>query len=283
MLFSDDTHARAARPSRHWADWVSADFAQLDKARAIAVLPVAAIEQHGPHLPLSVDADLAAGIVAAALPHLPATLPALFLPVQAIGYSPEHLGFAGTLSLRAHTVLHLWGELAECVAATGVRRLLLFNTHGGNVGLLDVAARDWRTRLGLTVFHTSWFNLPLIGADGEDVRQRFSAHEHRFGAHAGQIETAMMLALRPERVRMAAAARFHSASEERAARWPLLGDGRSAKLAWAAEDYNPQGAVGDAAAARAEDGQALIDAAGRALAQLLVEFDGWADVARSTR
>ena len=264
-----------AAASRHWADWRSPDFARLDRARAIAVLPVAAIEQHGPHLPQTVDADLAHGIVEAALPHLPPELPALFLPPLSIGYSPEHLGFAGTLSLKADTVLRLWGDVAESVAASGLRRLLLLNIHGGNVGLLDVAARDWRQRLGLTVVSSSWFNWPLIGPDGEDVSARFSAAEHRFGVHAGQIETAMMLALRPERVDMAAARDFASSSQRRAALCPLLGDGRSAKLAWMAQELNPAGATGHAAAARAEDGRAVLDAAGRALARLLVDFDRW--------
>jgi creatinine amidohydrolase len=86
-------------PSRFWADLATTDFAALDPVHTVAVLPVAATEQHGPHLPLSVDQALADGVVAAALPHLPADLPALFLPTQAVGYSPEHTAFAGTLTL----------------------------------------------------------------------------------------------------------------------------------------------------------------------------------------
>ncbi|MBY4599992.1 creatininase family protein [Ottowia caeni] len=260
-------------PSRFWHDLATTDFAALTMARTIAVLPVAATEQHGPHLPLSVDADLAHGIVNAALPHLPPDSPALFLPVQAIGYSPEHASFPGTLTFKAETVIRLWAEIAESVAASGVRKLLIFNTHGGNVGLLDVVARDLRTRLGLLAYTASWFNLPLIGPDGEDVSARFSAGEHRFGVHAGQIETAMMRALKPERVRMEAAQDFHSTSRDRAKVFPILGNGKSAKLAWAAQDYNPAGAMGNAAAATAEDGRALLEASGRALAQLIGEID----------
>ncbi len=260
-------------PLRFWHDLTTTDFASLALERVIAVLPVAATEQHGPHLPLSVDADLAQGIVAASLPYLPADLPALFLPVQAIGYSPEHTAFAGTLTLKADTVIRLWTEVAESVAACGVKKLLIFNTHGGNVGLLDIVARDLRARLELLVYTSSWFNLPLRGSDGEDVSLRFSAEEHRFGVHAGQIETAMMRALKPERVRMDAARHFHSTSKDRAAHFPTLGNGKSAKLAWAAQDYNPAGAMGNAAAATAEDGHALLDSAGRSLAQLLIEID----------
>ena len=260
-------------PSRFWADLATTDFAALDRARAIAVLPVAATEQHGPHLPLSVDTDLVDGVVRACLPHLPEGLPALFLPTQAVGYSPEHMAFAGTLTLKADTLIRLWTDIAESVAASGVNKLVLFNSHGGQVSLLDVVARDLRARLGMLVYSVSWFNLPLVDEAGADVNALFSADEHRFGVHAGDVETSMMLALRHEQVRMAQAQHFHSTSQDRAARFPILGNGKSAKLAWQMQDYSPQGAAGDAAAATADKGQALVQAAGRSLARLLVEID----------
>ena len=260
-------------PPRHWSNLKSPDFAELDLARCIAVLPVAATEQHGPHLPLNVDATLVEGVIAAALPHLPATQPILFLPTQAVGFSPEHTRFAGRLTLKAETVIRLWTELAESVAQTGVKKLVLLNSHGGQVGLLDVVARDLRARLGMLVYSVNWFNLPLTGEDGKPVNDLFSATEHRFGIHAGEIETSMMLALKPEQVDMAAAQNFHSTSQDRAEKFSLLGDGRSAKLAWQMQDYNPHGAVGNAAAATAEKGRALLGAAGRSLARLLVEID----------
>ncbi|NCT99641.1 MAG: creatininase family protein [Comamonadaceae bacterium] len=264
----------AATPSsRYWQDLGSAEFAALDRGRAIAVLPVAATEQHGPHLPLSVDADIARGVIEAAQGHLPADLPALFLPLQAVGFSPEHTAFAGTLTLKADTLMRLWTELAECVADAGVKKLLIFNTHGGQVGLLDPVARDLRARRGLLVVSTSWFQLPLLDAHGQDVNARFSAHEQRFGAHAGEVETALMRVLNPGRVRMELARNFASSSEQRAQRFEILGNGRSAKFAWQAQDLNPVGAAGNAAAATAENGRALLDAAGRALARLLVEMD----------
>ena len=260
-------------PSRYWADLTSPDFATLDRDRAIAILPVAAIEQHGPHLPLQVDTALADAMVQACLPHLPADLPALFLPTQAVGYSPEHTAFQGTLTLRAETVIRLWTEMAECVAASGVRKLVLFNTHGGNVGLMDVVGRELRTRLGMLVYSVSWFNLPLHGPDGEDILARFSPEERRFGVHAGQMETAMMLALKPRLVRQSKMQAFESSSQARAAAHRILGNGKSAKLAWAAQDLNHEGAAGNAAAANVDDGMALLDAAGRALADLLKEID----------
>lgn len=260
-------------PSRFWSELSAADFAALDGERTIAVLPVAAIEQHGPHLPLSVDADISRGVIEAALPHLAPELPVLFLPPQVVGFSPEHTAFAGTLTLKAETIIRLWTELGDCVADAGVKKIVLFNTHGGQVGLLDPVARDLRARRGLMAFSTSWFQWPLHGPDGEDVNARFPAHEHRFGAHAGEVETALMLAMRPALVRMALAEHFASSSEARAARFPILGNGRSARFAWQTQDLNPSGAVGNAAAATAENGAAVLDAAGRALAQLLGEID----------
>jgi creatinine amidohydrolase len=264
----------AMTPKTHfWSDLTTADFATLNTARAIAVLPVAATEQHGPHLPLSVDSDIASGVIAAALPHLAPDLPALFLPLQAVGFSPEHARFAGTLTLKAETLMRVWTEIGECVAASGVKKLVLFNAHGGQVGAMDLVARDLRARLGMLVYSVSWFNLPLFDEQGEDVSARFSADEHRFGIHAGEIETAMMLALKPERVRMDQAGYFRSASQARAADFPILGNGKSAKLGWQMQDYNAEGAVGNAGAATAENGHLLLNAAGRALAALLAEID----------
>lgn len=260
-------------PTRHWSDLSTADFAAIDRSRAIAVLPVAATEQHGPHLPLSVDTDIVNGVVAAALPHIAPDLPALFLPTQAVGFSPEHTRFAGTLTLKAETLIRVWTELGECVAASGVKKLVLLNSHGGQVGALDLVARDLRARLGMLVYSVNWFNLPLLDAQGQDVNALFSAEEHRFGIHAGEIETSMMRALRPERVCMERAEYFRSTSQDRAERFATLGNGKSAKLGWMMQDYNPEGAVGNATAATADKGHALLDAAGRALARLLAEID----------
>ena len=259
--------------SRFWANLSTCDFAQLDLTRTIAVLPVAATEQHGPHLPLSVDTVLVDGVVAAALPHLRPDLKVLFLPTQAVGLSPEHARFAGTLSLKAETILRLWTDLGESVAAAGIKKLVLFNSHGGQVSVMDLVARDLRARLDLLVYSVSWFNLPLRDAQGQDVNALFGADEHRFGIHAGDIETSMMLALAPAHVDMVQARDFYSSAQERAGKFDILGNGKSAKLGWQMQDYNPAGAVGNAAAATADKGRAVVDAAGRSLARLLAEID----------
>jgi len=258
----------ATPPSRFWADLTTRDFASLDVAATVAVLPLGATEQHGPHLPLGVDESIVDGVVQAALVQLPAALPVLVLPTQRVGYSPEHAAFPGTLTLSFQTVVASWIELGECVARSGLKKLLLLNAHGGQASLMDVVARELRARCGLIVYSCNWWNLPATGA----AANLFSAEEHRFGVHGGEIETSLVLALRPERVRMDRAANFGSTSRERAAAYPVLGNGTSAKLGWMMQDYNPEGAAGNAAAATEAKGKAMLESAGRQLAVMLEEF-----------
>lgn len=259
-------------PSRFWADLSTRHFTQAMQTglaeRTLAVLPVAATEQHGPHLPCSVDTDLVNGVIQASLAHLDASAPVLFLPTQAVGRSAEHQAFAGTLSLSAETTLRVWMELGASVARAGVKKLLLFNAHGGQVSLLDIVARDLRCQHGLLAYSSNWYTLPIEA----QLDAHFSAQEQRFGVHAGDIETSMMLALRPQFVQMQHAQNFVSRAQTRAPLYPIVGNGRSAKLGWQMQDYHEAGAAGNAAAATAEKGQVLIQAAGQQLAALLHEL-----------
>ena len=267
-----DSSSSHTWPARYWAQVSARDFALAQTnglaAQTVAVLPVGAVEQHGPHLPLSVDTTLVEGIVQTALPQVPAAVPVLVLPTQQIGLSLEHENFAGTLGLSPATLLALWAEIGACVARAGVKKLLIFNAHGGNVSSMDIVARQLRMQCGLLVYHSSWFNLPL--PDG--VQHAFCAHEHRFGVHGGEIETSMMLHLDAAHVQMQHARNFASTSELRARDYPVLGNGRSAKLGWAMEDYNPAGAAGNAAGADALRGKATVEAAAHSLAALLQEI-----------
>ena len=259
-------------PSKFWADLTSRQFALLAASsvidQTVAVLPVAATEQHGPHLPVSVDTTLVNGVIEAALEHLPADLPVLFMPTQQVGKSTEHIRYPGTLTLSAQTLISVWMELGACVARAGIKKLLLFNSHGGQASVMDIVARDLRTAHDLTVFSSNWYTLPL----GEEVMNLFPPDEHRFGIHAGDIETSMMLALREKYVDMAHAQHFHTQAEERSKTYPILGNGVSAKLGWQMQDYNPYGAAGNATLATAAKGHAVINAAGLQLAQLLQEI-----------
>ena len=258
-------------PSRWWAEVSAHDFAKAQgsglAADTVAVLPVGAVEQHGPHLPLGVDAMLIEGVVKETLPQLPARLPVLFLPPQNIGFSVEHSNYAGTLSLSPATLIALWTELGACVARAGIKKLLLLNGHGGQVSMMDIVARELRIQHGLLVYSASWFGLVDDAAN-----QQFCAHEHRFGVHGGEVETSMLLHLAPQTVHMGRAMNFASTSEDRASKYRWIGNGRSAKLGWAIEDYNPAGAAGNAAAATAERGAAMVKSSAQGLVELLQEI-----------
>ncbi|MGY8904353.1 MAG: creatininase family protein [Burkholderiales bacterium] len=255
-------------PSRWWAELTTTDFTQLQESGAasqlLAVLPLAATEQHGPHLPLGVDSLLLDGIIAAALVHLPTQVPALFLPPQNVGRSVEHIAFPGTLTLPFEALLHSWLALGECVAGVGVRKLVLLNSHGGNVSSMDIVGRELRARCGLQIWLMNTFQLALP----PELQALFTPEELRFGAHAGALETALMLALAPHLVRPAALQNFASASQSRHAAHPLLA-ANGVKLAWATQDLNLQGAAGDTRQASAEKGRALLAAYGLALAGVL--------------
>ena len=253
-----------ALPSRYWARLTTADFGSIDTSACVAVLPVAATEQHGPHLPLNVDTVIADGLVEATIARLEPACPALFLPTQVIGKSDEHLAFAGTLSLDAATLAATWRAIGRAVAAAGVRRLVLFNTHGGNVSTMDIAGRSLRVDEGLAVFSVNWYDLGLPAGIAD-------ADELRFGVHGGLVETALMLALAPATVRMALAENFPSRRQDHARQFEILGDGRSSRFSWATQDLNPKGAAGNARGATAEAGQAIIDHVATRFAALLGE------------
>jgi creatinine amidohydrolase len=256
----------APTPKRFWADLSTLEFERLDPGRTIAVLPVAATEQHGPHLPVSVDTRLIDGLIAAIVPRLPPAASVLFLPTLAIGKSNEHERFAGTLSLSAQTLLDVWMELGASVARAGIRKLVLFNSHGGQSAAMDIVAPDLRALHDLLVFSVNWYRLGLppglIGAD-----------ELRFGIHGGEVETSMMLALAPHLVDMSKAQAFDSALRRHALDYPLLGSGVAAKLGWQTQDLNPAGAIGNAAAASAHKGEAIIGFVAGRFVQLLQELE----------
>ncbi len=260
-------HKHSLKRSPWWQDWSSLDFSAVN-SRTVALLPVAATEQHGPHLPTGVDCMIMQSILESSLPHFAADTQPLILPLQSVGKSNEHQSYAGTLSLSTETVLRLWLEIGACVARSGIQKLLIFNSHGGHNGLIECAARDLRAEHNLLCFASHWYNLPL----NDSTMAPFSAHERRFGVHAGALETSCILHSHPHLVKRQHLAHFHSTAEQRSQQFTVLGNGRSAKMGWRIEDYNPLGACGDASAAQADHGQALIADAGCKLALLVSEI-----------
>jgi creatinine amidohydrolase len=255
-------------PSRLWIELTAADIEATAMAEVIAVLPVAAIEQHGPHLPLGTDSYIMEGYLDRVRARLPRDLPAVFLPMQAIGCSVEHRDFAGTLSLSARVALAAWTELGEAVARAGCRKLVVVNSHGGNSGLIDSLAHELRSALGLFVVMASWqrFGYP----DG-----LFTEAERLHGIHGGAIETSLMLTFRPDLVRGDKIRDFvpTSLAMERDFTW--LRAGRPTGFGWMAQDLSPAGAVGDASAATAAKGEACADYGATAFVELLRDVEAF--------
>ena len=261
-------------PPRDWTEIHWPDIARSDAARWIAVLPLAATEQHGPHLPLGTDVMIGEAYLARVHELLPATVPVTFLPLQPVGISTEHIDYPGTLTLPTDVALKSWMALGESVARAGVKKLVMVTSHGGNSAAMTLVAQDLRAQHGLFVVTTSWsrFGVP----DG-----LFSAEELRHGIHGGAVETSIMLARYPHAVRKEAIADFRPSSIaiEKEYRW--LSTQRPAPFAWQAQDLHESGAAGDATKASADKGEKLIEHGARAFCELLTEVDKF-DVKRLT-
>ena len=249
--------------SHWWWDLTTQDFASLDPERTVSILPVGAVEQHGPHLPVRVDAAINAGIIARAVEMMPADCPALVLPMMPIGKSDEHLAFPGTLTLPWETLGRVWFELGASVRRAGIRKILFFNSHGGQPQLLDIVCRDLRVKLGMFAVSVMWPR--LIDMDG-----LFTADENRHGIHGGQSETSIMLHLHPELVEMNRAENFVPLSVQIERESDMLGPEGAARFGWQAQDLHPEGACGDATKATADLGRLTVE---RAAARLLVLID----------
>jgi creatinine amidohydrolase len=252
-------------PRRRWQEMRAPDFSG-DSSRWIAVLPIAAVEQHGPHLPVGVDMLLAEGYVAETIRRLPSDLPATFLPVQAVGKSNEHIASPGTLTLGWKTATESWIEIGDSIARAGLRKLVIVTSHGGNVPIMDIVALELRLRHRMLCVATGWSRL----GKAEGV---FPPEEAVHGIHGGDVETSMMLALHPELVDMNAAADFGSRQHEMIATMAQLRVHGPVQFGWTAGDLNPAGAVGNAGAATAEKGRAQIAYAASAFCDLLADVD----------
>jgi len=232
---------------RLWQDYRAPEFKAIDPDRTIAILPTAAIEQHGPHLPVGTDTIINQGMCDLLADRAPPDLDLRILPVMAVGKSNEHLWAAGTLTLTAETALKAWTEIGLSVARAGVRKMVILNSHGGNVDLISIVSRELRVRAGMFVTRLGWgaFGLPP---------GMYSDQETRFGIHGGDVETSLILHFRPETVDMAAARDFRSTAETGAIS-PIGG----VAYGWIASDLNPDGVVGEAHLATAEKGRATAE------------------------
>ena len=250
--------------ARHWWDLTTEDFKNLDGEHTVALLPVCAVEQHGPHLPVRVDAAINAGIVERALQLVPAELPLLVLPAQNVGKSDEHLAFPGTLTIHYETLGRLWFDLGQSVSRAGCRKIIFFNSHGGQPQLIDIVCRDLRVRLGMLAVNCAWYGVT-------EMADLFDEEELRHGIHGGAVETSMMLHLHPDLVRMPLARNFVSRSMAVEAQNAVLRMEGATGMGWQTQDLNEAGACGDATRADASLGRELVERAARSLAALTAD------------
>ena len=240
-----------------YLNWKQVDA--LPRASTLLVLPTAAIEQHGHHLPLATDTLINNLLLGHALEKLPAALSVYALPPVHYGKSNEHLGFAGTLSVSAATFMAVLRDLGGSLASAGFQKLVLYNTHGGNSALIDVMARDLRAELGLRTF-------ALHGAGGISF-EGVSPQERAYGFHAGEVETALLLASVPDLVDRTAYTVNYVADISRPEL--LLPENAPATFAWLTRDLAPSGVMGDPRPATAENGSRWLEKAATRLAAAL--------------
>ncbi|MEP3435369.1 MAG: creatininase family protein [Hoeflea sp.] len=231
----------------------------------IAILPLGAHEQHGPHLPFETDALIAHAVTQRLREAVQGSIQLELLPVESVGYSIEHMDVSGTRTLAFDEAVNRWIGIAADCAGRGIRRLLLLNAHGGNSPLLMIVATEARVRFNMLAVATSWTR---FGVPAEIIKP----HDKAFDIHAGDIETSVMLALRPELVRLDALRDFPSRQADYARQFTHLRAYGPHAFGWKMSDLNKDGAAGKASRANAEKGEAILAHAVRGLSQLLADM-----------
>lgn len=244
-------------------DLTGPEVAQLPPD-TVAVLPLGAIEQHGPHLPVSTDfvAATEAAEAAVAAVTRSGSAPVVLLPGLAYTKSDEHHRFPGTIWLSWDTLMRTLVDIGQSLQTSGITRLLFVNGHGGNSALGQVACREIRRRFGLRTFFAHLSVPADQGGTGS------APSEFGMGVHGGHGETSLMLHLRPELVHLERAqARVPSGLRQ----FEHIGFGKPVSFGWTSDDFGPDGHIGDPTGANAEDGKAFFESAVARLSAVIVE------------
>jgi creatinine amidohydrolase len=248
-----------------WTDFAATEFKGIDPMKTIAVFPTAAVEQHGPHLPVGTDTIINQGHLDLLIERLPADLDIRILPIQAIGKSNEHIWQVGTVSGTATTVIDHWMQIGLEVARSGIKKLVFVNSHGGNVSILDIVGRELRVRAGMLAVKAGWSHFW--------PKEIYSDIENRHGIHGGDSETSLVLHFRPELVDMSKAEDFRSVAQNDEQSYKYLRPTGMLSYAWIASDINPSGTAGEASKATAAKGRETAEVAVAGFIELLREVE----------
>lgn len=234
------------------------------KETVVILQPIGAIEQHGPHLPLVVDAAIAEAVVGKALHILDEAVPAYALPTLYYGKSNEHWHFPGTLTLTAQTLIATLMEVGESLYRAGFRKWAFVNGHGGQPQVLEIVARDLHQRYeDFLVFPLFVWRVPNIAAE------LLTEKELELGIHAGDAETSLMLAILPEQVKMdRAKAEYPMGLPQNS----LLSMEGNLPFAWTTRDLSRSGTIGDPTTATREKGDRLLQSLATSWAQAIQDI-----------
>jgi len=252
-------------PQRYFPYLTWQEIEQMpNKEDVVIIQPIGAIEQHGHHLPVAVDSAISLGVIGKALEQLSPDLPAYALPCLYYGKSNEHCGFPGTITLSANTLLSVIQEMAVSIYRSGFRKLVLMNSHGGQPQIMEIAARDLHQEYpDFAVFPLFTWRVP------HNVSDLLTPEERKYGIHAGDAETSIMLSLLPEQVKMEHAVKEYPQGLPESSLLDMEG---KLPFAWVTKELSRSGVMGDATVATKEKGDRILQSVAAGWVQVIQDI-----------
>ena len=250
-----------------WNSLTRDEIKNIDKDKAIVLLPTGATEQHGAHLPVGTDSTILEKLIDKFIEEAEFEEgDLLFAPQLYTGKSNEHMGFPGTITFSTQTYYSLLYDIAKSIAASGFKKLILFNSHGGNTDMLNMISRDLRIDLGLDILVFDWWFTPFWNEGLEGIKESGT-----YGVfHACELETSLMLAVSPETVHMDLAVDEDPSDDFKDNKYmTILGP---LTLGWKTKDVTTSGVIGAPTYGTAEKGKKLYDYAVKKLLDIIKEF-----------